>query len=550
MRTKTITYSILSVLFLSCINLERETVDSYDSDTFMVSRDAVIANLTAVYQSTSMSGFFEDGNTIFIDAATDNAYNQFTNQGASYIALGTANASKKYRYVDLFRSYFTYEGIKNANYFLQNVDQVNMDNQEKQVMKTEVRFLRAFNYARKMMFFGGVPIVGDKVLKYGDELNYPRKTETEVATYILNELKDIIEILPLKQEKGRVTKGAALALKARVELYIKDYENAEKDAEAIIKLGIYDLFKNTTEIPNAYEALFWEKYQKNPERDKEVILEVCYVPPMYSSTIVAFYTSPEGGWNSLSPTQSLVDAYETANGLSVANDPTYNPDKPYENRDPRFYASIIYPGAQWNNRIFNSLGQKSGTPDEYYNSSSPNISRTGYSMRKYCPPLSEEPSGDPSSEIDGVSFIVFRYAEVLLIYAEALIEQNKNLPLAIAAINKVRNRSNMPDIPETDQINLRERVRNERRVEFAFEGLRWYDMKRWNIAETVMNGSVYGVRPGIVNINTGTVTWTSTHHITVGDTRVFDIEKDYYWPIPQEDIDNSNGILKQNPGWE
>ncbi|MFV0471349.1 MAG: RagB/SusD family nutrient uptake outer membrane protein [Paludibacteraceae bacterium] len=550
MKNKIYIYLITLFFLSSCIGMEREAVDSYKSNTFFVSRDAAISNLSAVYQSSSMSGFFEDGNTIFIDGATDNAYNQFTNQGVSYIALGTANASVKYKFVDLFRTYFTYKGIREANYFLLNVDAVDMNKDEKEVMKAEVRFLRAFNYSRKMMFFGGVPIIGDKVLARGEELNYPRKTESEVASYVISELDSIISILPLTQEKGRVTKGAALALKARVELFIKDYENAEKDAKAIMDLGIYDLFQNTQEIPNAYEALFWEKHQTNKNRDKEVILEVCYTPPIYHSTIVAFYTSPEGGWNSLSPTQSLVDAYETQNGLPIYEDPAYNPDNPFKNRDSRFYSTIIYPGAMWNGRIFNSLGQNTNKPDEYFNSSSPNISRTGYSMRKYCPPLSEEPSGDPSSEIDGVSFIVFRYAEVLLTYAESLIEQNKNLPLAIDAINKVRRRANMPDITDIDQMSLRKRVRNERRVELAFEGLRWYDIKRWNTAGSVMNGPVYGVRTGQVNINTGQIIWTSSDHIRVGDTRVFDIYKDYYWPIPQEDIDNSNGVLKQNPGWE
>jgi len=544
---KIIIFSLLSLFFYSCVDLNREPVDAYSAGTFMVSRDAVIANLAAVYQSTQMSGFFEDGNTIFMDDVSDNAYNQFANQGPSYMALGTANASTKFDYVDLYRMYFKYKGIRNANFFLENVDQVDMDKNEKEVMKAEVRFLRAFNYARKMMCFGGVPLV-TKVLDYGEETKIPRSSEAEIAAYVISELTAITDILPLEQEKGRVTKGAALALKARVELFTKDYANAAKDAKAVMDLGIYDLFQNTAEIPNAYEGLFWEKYQKNADRDKEAILEVCYTPPTYSSTIDPFYTNPEGGWISLAPTQSIVDAYETANGKFIQDDPTYNPDKPYENRDPRFYASIIYPGVTWNDRIFNSLEPVG--PDEFYNSSKGNLSRTGYCMRKFCPQLVDEPSGDPSAEIDGVSFIVFRYAEVLLTYAEALIEQNKDLSLAAAAINKVRNRSNMPSLTETDQAGLRKRVRNERRVELAFEGLRWYDMKRWNIAGTVMNGPVYGVRPGTINMETGEVTWTSPNHITVGDVRVFDVNKDYYWPIPQEDID-ANEALKgnQNPGW-
>ncbi len=405
-------------------------------------------------------------------------------------------------------------------------------------MKAEVRFLRAFNYARKMMFFGGVPII-TKVLDYGEEKTIPRNTEAEVTTFVVNELADIISILPETNDKGRITQGAALALKARVELFAKDYVNADKDAKAVMDLQMYDLYPN-------YEQLFWEKSQSDPARDKEAILEVCYSPPTYASILDPFYTNPEGGWISLAPTQSIVDAYETKNGLTIQNDPTYNPDKPYENRDPRFYASIIYPGVTWNDRIFNSLEPVG--PDEYYNSSKGNLSRTGYCMRKFCPQLVDLPSGDPSAEIEGVSFIVFRYAEVLLTYAEALIEQNKELGLAKAAIDKVRERAGMPASTEMDQVGLRKRVRNERRVELAFEGMRWYDMKRWDIAGTVMNGPVYGVRPGKVNMTTGEVTWSSPNHITVGDVRVFDVKKDYYWPIPQEDV-NLAPALVQNPFW-
>jgi hypothetical protein len=108
----------------------------------------------------------------------------------------------------------------------------------------------------------------------------------------------------------------------------------------------------------------------------------------------------------------------------------------------------------------------------------------------------------------------------------------------------------MPEATETDQAGLRKRVRNERRVELAFEGLRWYDMKRWKIAGPVMNGPVYGVRPGSVNMTTGEITFKSPNHITVGDVRVFKEDRDYYFPIPQEDID-SNDALKgfQNPNW-
>ncbi len=534
--------SLLSLNFVSCVKLERVPEDAYSSGNFFTSEQATIQYLAAVYQYNKMSGFFEDGNTILLDDITDNAYCPFTNQLTSFIALGTATPSLTGRYVDLYRTYFNYIGIRNANYFLENVNKVPMSDESKEIMKAEVRFLRAFNYARKLMFFGGVPLV-KTVLSYGEENSIPRSSEAEIADFVTTELQAAATALPLNRpaaERGRVTKGAALALKARVELFMGDFVNAEKDSKSVMDLGIYDLYNN-------YEGLFWEQNQADPLRNREVLLEVTYLPPTWGSWIDALYTVEEGGWNSVNPTQSIVDAYQTKNGKSISEDPTYNADKPYENRDPRFYASIIYPGEQWNDRIFNSLEPVG--PDEYYNSSKGNRSRTGYCLRKYCAPVADLPNHDPA-DAQGLNFIVIRYPEVLLTYAEALIEQNKDLGLAAAAINRVRARVSMPNVTTMDQAGLRKILRNERRVEFAFEGLRWYDIKRWKIGPEVLNGSVYGVRPGKVDMTTGKVTFSNPNHITVGDSRVFNAARDYYFPIPQEDLDANQALIgHQNPGW-
>ncbi|MCD2425285.1 RagB/SusD family nutrient uptake outer membrane protein [Niabella pedocola] len=532
----------IMLLMASCIKMDKAPVDAYSSDTYFTSEQAAFKNLAAIYQYTKMSGFFEDGNAIIMDDISDNAYNPFTNQLPYFIALGTATPSLTGKYADLYRTYFPYTGIRSANVFLDNIDKIQMDQTKKDIMKAEVRFLRAFDYARKMMCFGGVPLV-TKVLQYGEENTLSRNTEAEITNFVLTELGQVADVLPLTRsaaENGRVTKGAALALKARVELFVKDYANAAKDAKAIIDLKQYDLYNN-------YEGLFWEKNQDDPLRNKEVILEVVYNPPTWGSWIDALYTVAEGGWNSVNPTQSIVDAYETKNGRAITNDPSYNADAPYTNRDPRFYASIIYPGQTWNDRIFNSLEPVG--PDEYYNSSKGNRSRTGYCLRKYCAPTDYLTNNSPE-EAQGLNFIVFRYAEVLLTYAEALIEQGTNLDQAAAAINEVRARVNMPPVTDLSQQSLRQRVRNERRVELAFEGLRWYDIKRWKIGGQVMNGPVYGVRPGKVNMTTGAITFSSPNHITVGDVRVFNEGRDYYFPIPQEDIDVNPALQgHQNPGW-
>jgi hypothetical protein len=539
---KILIFIFLGVALSACVNLNRNPVDAYSSSTFFTNETAAMSNLASVYSAIDLSGFWLDGDAIEFDNITDNSYCPFTNQLPYYIALGSSTPSLTGKYNDLYREYFStwgYSGIRSANYFIENIDNVSsMDTIERKQMKAEAIFLRAADYARMMMCFGGVPLV-TKVLQYGEENAIPRSTEAEIATFVESQLAIAANDLPLTRssdQSGRATKGAALALKARVELFEGDYKDAAADSKAVMNLGIYGLCSN-------YESLFWEKSQDTPDRNQEVIFEVRYSYPDWGSGVSPFYTVPEGGWNSDNPTQSLVDAYETKNGLSIQNDPTYDPDHPYQNRDPRFYATIIYPGESWNGRVYNPL-QPVG-PDEYYNSSHGNRSRTGYGLRKWCAPADTLMHAPDDSQ--GINFIVIRYAEVLLTYAEALIELNQNLPDAAAAINQVRARVGMPPVTATDQAGLRACVRNERRVELAFEGLRWYDIKRWKIGSQVMNGPVYGVRPGTINMTTQQITWLSPNHITVGPVRVWN-DRNYYFPIPQEDIDASP-ILFQNPGW-
>ncbi|HEU0226441.1 MAG TPA: RagB/SusD family nutrient uptake outer membrane protein [Arachidicoccus soli] len=554
------------LVFSSCSKKDLQPVDAYSSSTFFTSQAAAFSNLSACYALTNMGGQFEGGNNYFLDDITDNAYCGFTNQLAFFITLGTVTPSLTGKYADFYRTYFPYTGIASDNLFLANIDKVTMDGTLKEQWKAEVRFLRAFDYARKYMFWGGVPLVTTP-LNFGDELKIPRSSGDSIVAFCLSELNDVINVLPLtidQNDAARVTKGAALMLKARLELFYasvkangladgvtekgtpdpttaaKYYAAAAADSKAIIDLNQYGL-------SNDYEGLFWEKNQGTPERQKEVMLEVAYKYPTYGSDLSALYTLNEGGWNSESPTQNMVDEYETKNGLMIKNDPSYNPNDPYKNRDPRLSYSVIYPGMSWNGRYFNSISTAGG--GEYYNSSNGNRSKTGYCLRKYCAPLADL-LHDPGSDVQGLNFIVMRYPEVLLTRAEALIELNQNLGEAASLINQVRQRTgvNMPPIVASDQTTMRAQVRHERRVEFAFEGLRWFDIKRWKIAENTMNGNVLGVHPGTVDANTGAITLTGSN-ITVGDVRVFHANRDYYFPIPQSDIDLGKPILRQNLNW-
>jgi len=598
------------LLTTSCVDLNMEPVDAYSSSTFFVSPQAAFSYLTSCYAAANLSGQFTGGNTgdnYMFDAVTDNGVSWPPNGLPSYVALGTAVATSG-GYYNLWQGTWPYIGIRNDNFFLENVDKtVGLDEATATQWKAEARFLRAFDYARKYMCYGGVPLV-TKVLDYGEELDYPRVSGDTIYNFVISELNEITPQLPANNpgsgDAARATKGAALALKTRVELFhgsmkmvgladgvtepngtpdnqaaIASFKSVVQDAQSLISLGKYG-------IANDYEGLYLESAQGGADRQKEVIFEVAYQyseSGIASSWIFPWYTNLEGGWNLLVPTQNLVDEYETSNGMLIT-DPSntlYDQNQPYLNRDPRFYASIIYPGRRWNDRWWSSLDNQwpnaSTVNIEYYNSTETHHSLTGYCMIKWAAP--QAMLLHDASDNQAVNYIVFRHAEVLLNYAEALIELNKlgdpsgDLNLAATLINQVRQRGTsscpldgygdgtitytMPPISASNATAMEAQVRHERRIEFAFDGLRWYDLKRWKTLEKVMPGPVYGVPPGTVDTlnidpvsNSAKVKFLDpTKHINATQDRVFNPQRDYYWPLNPTDVITENGVLIQNPNW-
>jgi hypothetical protein len=239
-----------------------------------------------------------------------------------------------------------------------------------------------------------------------------------------------------------------------------------------------------------------------------------------------------------------VDAYETINGKTITEDPSYDASQPYKNRDPRLDASIIRPGSLYEATYFDPY-----TGTDYYKNN--NCSPTGYNVKKFIPNISDFRNTGYGTDIDntGLNFIVMRYAEILLTYAEAKIEANQLDASLYQAIDAVRKRAGMPVVNQTtynNQSSLRALIRRERRVELAMEGLRWYDIQRWKIGETVMPGTVTGALLGSVNPNNGELTLTQERIGPVSE-RVFSA-KNYLFPIPQKEIDLNKG-LSQNPGY-
>ena len=515
---------LLALVFGSCQKdlLNRTPMDSYSNNSLWTSQSDAEAALNGCY-----SGWENDYNVLYLDAASDNVYSQFPWEGYQDYGNGTVTSSD----INSFDRW-SYKTIQKCNWFLENVDKTPMDEDLKKRYKAEVRFLRSYEYFIMSQLYGDVPLVDHTVTT--EEANTVTRTPfADVRQFILKELGEIAQVLPVQYEGaevGHVTKGAALSLKARIELYDKKYADCIKDCQEIMKLG-YSLFPS-------YQDLF----RIQNENNNEVILDVQYKENDVPNPDMGILPSSSfGGWASLDPTQSLVDAYEMKNGKTIHEAGSgYDQNDPYNNRDPRLNASIVCPGQPYEGKFYNPIERSS--PD-FYNGG--NNSKTGYIERKFTADLSDFTDMWNS----GLNIIVIRYAEVLLTYAEAKIETGSIDKSVYDAINEVRNRAGMPNVDESEynsQATMRTLVRRERRVELALEGLRWFDIQRWKIGKEVRSGNVYGVRLGTVDKTTGELQ-LSGDPIFV-EERTFNESRDYLWPVPQSERD-VNKSLTQNSGY-
>lgn len=424
-------------------------------------------------------------------------------------------------------------GVFRCNWFLENIEIAPINEDLKNRMKAEARFIRAYQYFQKSQLYGAVPLMTKPVTT--EEANTITRTpKAEVVQFVLAELAEIADALPSSYEGGdvgRITKGAALALKARVELFNQNFEDAIASTQSIMDLSVYSLFPS-------YQDLF----RIQNEYNSEIVLDVAYLENTVSLWSLGIMTPHIGrnGWYSVDPTQSLVDAYETISGKTI-DDPTsgYDPENPWKDRDPRLKATILVPGESYEGIIFNPLENVS---EDYWAS----YNYTGYCIKKYTAFLSD------FNDIwnSGLNIPLIRYAEVLLTYAEAKIELDQIDNSVYTAIDEVRLRAGLPAVDRSKyatQAEMRELVRRERRVELAMEGLRFYDIQRWQIGDQVMTGPIYGSRLATVDMVSGKVTFTTPDHI-LNENRVFSPAKNYLWPIPQREID-INPNLSQNPNY-
>ena len=483
-----------------------------------------------------------------------------------------------------------YKFIRSANIFFANIDKVPFDNQaDKDRIKGEVYFLRGNLYHNLVAMYGGVPII-TKAYGLADDFTVPRDSYENCIKFITSQLDSAAALLPLTQSgnnKGRATKGAALALKSRVLLYAASdlynsnaawgggtnkelvgyvggdrtarWQAAKNAAKAVMDLGVYSLYKAGTPASAAdatknYADIFLSK------ETSEDIFSRLFTPKVdenWDGYNPGLYNNPNGwhGWGSNTPVGQMVDAYEMADGSKFDwNNPAHKA-APYANRDPRFYASINYEGAVWRPRPSDVAGidpigiiqvgyykKPDGTvvpgldtrnsPIEDWNGT-----YTGYYMRKFI-----DPTLNAQFVKQDLPWRFIRYSEIILNYAEACLALGQEQE-ARTYLNMIRTRVGMPQVNESGQA-LIDRYRNERRIELAFEDLRYFDVRRWMIADVAYQNA-QGVRVDGTMDGNGAIQPARTYSIITAQARAWN-PRFYFLPIKKDEM-NRNIKLVQNP---
>lgn len=523
-----------AILFISCNDLDLAPTNKFTDLNYWTSSEKASAVLNMAYSQMYNANYYFANERL-----SDNLYEGRGNTDEKIITSGQADAALG-RFANEWKS--CYEGIKTCHTFLENVDRVpNMDEGLKNRMKAETRFIRAFLYFRLYNHYGDVPLF-DYNLTLQEANTISRSSKQDVIDFVRKELNEVAAILPTnleytERENGRITQGAAMTLLARTYLYENDWTNVASITEDIMngEYGQYDLFPS-------YEGLFLPENEYN----EEVILDLGYT--LNLRTWFQHYDviplSVGGRINAAAPTQELVDDYIMKNGKGInESDSGYDENNPYVNRDPRFESSIVYHGYKWEkgdgtvSTIYikpGSSAEAGATNLDEYAGPGQNSTSTGYYIRKYFDP--EAPAGMEA----GLNLIVMRYADVLLMHAEAKNElEQMDEAVWNKTIRPIRQRAGFTDASALDfpSSNLRDIIRRERRIELAVEGLRIFDIRRWKTIETLMNGNPHGAKFAANN----------TQYIQL-DQRKFNKERDYLFAIPQSQIDINNN-LTQNPGY-
>ena len=553
-----ILYIVLSaVTVVSCKKnfLEKFPVDKPSSATFFSNETELTLAINSAYRSLYWLSNDDVPYQLFIDGATDITWirGDFANMQAIQSGQHTSQT-------DVFNSIWAnfYDNIARCNNILDNMHRAkdNVSEQFYNRIEAQARFLRAYSYAYLINLYGDVPLVTHLLTL--NETQLARTPKAEIVDQLFADLDFSANNLPKEwtgNDKGRITQGAALGLKARIALYAGRYDVAALAAGDVINLGVYSIYPD-------YRDLFTHA----GENSGESILSMPFLLAIQTTQMARYLgTRSAPGFSVIVPTQNIVDMYQCTDGKRIDQTAAYDPANPFDNRDPRLEQSILYPG-QWFNTYLFLTHPDSTTTRRNVNGNISTVSNlevthayatfTGYIWKKYLDET-DLPANVTRSELD---FMLMRYAEVLLTYAEAKIELNQIDQSVIDAINQVRQRPgvNMPAaLLSMGQTELSDLVHYERTIELAGEGLRLFDIRRWQIAEGVLPGNVLGRRnkahwydaitPGFNAYGKPEYADENLIFQTIS-FNLFNPGRDYLWPVPAREMD-LNKALTQNPGY-
>lgn len=564
---KKIFVSLFAIIFIisSCVKLDLDPLSQGSSENWYSDETEITLSLNDLYR-TYLWG-------LEINLETERMTDNWSQRQAVHAFAAGSITSTWSLAEDTWLS--TYKGISRANSVLNNIDRATgkISDQKIKQMAAEARFMRAALYGRLIFLYGDVPYYTETI-DIEKAFSLGRTDKRTILQNVYNDFDLAIADLPISYsstELKRATKGAAMAFKARVALYMGDWQIARDAAKSCIDLNVYSLHPD-----------FADYFLSKTRNSTETIFALPQSLTLGQSWATTnFYPRTPGGSAVAQPSWELFAAFPCRDGLPIDESPLYDARKPFLNRDPRCAMTIVefatpFLGFIYDPNPYSIRVQNVATGAQVSNKDTRSVdqfaSYNGLALKKG---VDAEWADDKKSDFD---IKIMRYADVLLMYAESKIELNEIDQSVFDAINKVRARAykvaytnvtGYPAITTTNQTALRKILRNERRIELAWENRRFEDIIRWRIAEKVLTKPIYGMLdpndlktkvvdkglwffPSVTEIDDEWLpdfsAMYNTGLIKLLVARNFDKNKQYLWPIPSKEIIiNSN--LQQNPGY-
>lgn len=566
MKTNKILIIFFSMFILSLVSCEEKVLDKPPSDSFSdtdVWKDLKLAKMFAnstyngLYESNT-DWSFTNGNFGFPGSDADILLANYGGGGQAPINQGDISPDYMGGWSSIWSRKYSY--IRRCNIFLSHIDDLPAENlEEKMILKGEMKYLRVHLYFHLTRYFGGVPLI-TKPFELDDDFQVARNSYEECVDWMVSELDEARELITrdrTSDEFGKASKAACLALKSQILLYANSKLH---DPSTEPNGPLYDYAKNTwQEVANSAKAVIddpdYELVTVNDYRDYgrifyEVTPEIIFAKPNnpdYGTMCMEYFNGPPGqpflGWGNNVPMQNFVDDFEMTNGLGISEpgsgyDPS--PESIYANREMRFYANVLFQGADFGPRKMD-YAAPDGMDFPANVPCQEDGSRTGYNIRKFF-----DENIDTQASHRKSPQIYLRLANMYLNYAEAQYFMD-NEPEARKYINIIRNRVHLPPVTSTGE-ELFKDIQHERKIELAMEHHRFFDVRRWMIADQTGNIDVMGIEwkrvDGSGNLDPD---GSLSYSIFKVEERHF-YPRNYYLPIPRSEIERSE--LEQNEGYQ